>query len=110
MINEIIQVLDIPGIKGIEKITRDETVKALFDNRGLIEGKFINDEWLKMDLTHGEIIGLKSNSKIDIGGFKDPIDVGDLPAFNFMISRNEKYKNANLINLGKVSMLFKETI
>lgn len=109
MINEIIQTLDIPSIKGIKKITRDETVKALFDNQSLIESKFVNDEWLKMDLTHGEIIGLKSNSKLDIGGFKEPINVGDLPAFNFMISRNEKYKNADLIDLGRLSMLFKKT-
>lgn len=102
MINDQLKVLDVSMSDGLNSDTRNNVVRTLLDKRDVIESVFHDDEYLKMDLTHGEIIGLKSTAKIGT------MDVGDLPAMDFVIRNNEKYKNATIINLGNVSVLYNE--
>jgi hypothetical protein len=111
MINDTIKVLDLPSIQSLNPINKNDVVRVLFEKRKEIEETFKDDEYLKMDLTHGEIIGLKSTAELDIPVNKDinKLKVGDRPAFNYLIERNDRYKNAEIIDLGNVGVLFKET-
>ncbi len=102
MINDELKILDVPNIKGKDKIGRDEVVKILFEQRKNIEETFKENECIKMDLTNGEIIGLKSTA--EFGKLK----IGDLPALDYIIRNDCKYNKSTIINLGNVDMLFKE--
>ncbi len=102
MINDELKILEVPNIKGREKLERDEVVRILFEQRKNIEEKFTENECIKMDLTNGEIIGLKSTAKFG------KIEVGDLPALDYIIRNDDKYRKSTIINLGNVDMLFKE--
>ena len=102
MINDELKVINIPDRKNMNPITRDEAVKILFDMRSDIENTFKENEYLKMDLTHGEIIGLKSTA--EYGDLK----IGDLPALDYIIRNDNKYRKSEIINLGNVEMLYKE--
>jgi hypothetical protein len=83
-----------------EKIDRNAVVRALLDRKEDIENTFKNNEYLKLDLTHQELVGIKSSASI--GKMK----VGDLPALGFVIANNDKYKDADMKNLGNVNMLY----
>lgn len=102
MINDELKVLNIPDRQNMKPITRDEAVKILFDMRSEIENTFQENEFIKMDLTHGEIIGLKSTA--EYGDLK----IGDLPALDYIIRNDNKYRKSEIINLGNVDMLYKE--
>jgi hypothetical protein len=104
MINDELKILEVPNIKGRDKIERDEVVKILFEQRKNIEETFTENECIKMDLTHGEIIGLKSTA--EFGKLK----IGDLPALDYIIRNDSKYQKSKIINLGNVDMLFKEMV
>lgn len=98
MFNEQLVVMDFPiG----EKVDRDTIVRSLLDRRSDIENTFKNDEYLKLDLTHQEILGVKSSS------YMGNVKIGDLPLFGKILSKNERYKNADIKNLGNVNMLYK---
>lgn len=108
MINEQLKVLQLPSITTLEKLPRDikdvrnEAVRQLMSNQALIQSTFNNDEYIKMDLTRGEIIGLKSTSKMG------NMPIGDLPALDFVIRNDDLYKNSEIINLGNINMLYAE--
>lgn len=108
MINDQLKVLPLPSVHTLEKIprnirdVRNDAVRQLLDNETIIKDTFSNDEYLKMDLTRGEIIGLKSTSKMG------NIPIGDLPALDFVIRNNNIYKKSEIINLGNISMLYKQ--
>lgn len=74
IVNDELKVLKIPGRENMNSIQRNDVVRILFDMRNEIETTFDQNEYIKMDLTHGEIIGLKSTS--EYGDLK----IGDLPA------------------------------
>jgi hypothetical protein len=101
MINDELKILEVPNIKGTNP-GRDEIVRILFEQRKNIEEKFTESEFIKMDLTHGEIIGLKSTA--EFGKLK----IGDLPALDYIIRNDDKYRKSTIINLGNVDMLFQE--
>lgn len=102
MINDELKVLKIPDRENMSPISRNEAVRIIFDMRNQIEETFKENECLKMDLTHGEIIGLKSTA--EYGDLK----IGDLPALDYIIRNDNKYRKSEIINLGHVDMLFKE--
>jgi len=102
MINDELKVLDIPGMENMHPIQRNDVVRLLFTMREEIEETFNQNEFIKFDLTHGEIIGLKSTA--EYGDLK----IGDLPALDYVIRNDNKYRKAEIINLGNVDMLFKE--
>src|ERR1700722_16516383 len=79
-----------------EKFDRDATVKALLDRRKEIEDTFKNNEYLKLDFTRQEIVGLKSTNP----KFSDYI------AINLVLRFDEKYKNNNIVSLHNVDTLF----
>ena|ERR1051325_4706966 len=98
MINDTLISMQAPEIK--DNLSKEDIINFLFDKRGEIEENFPNDEYIKLDLTHGEVIGLKSSSYV--GDLK----VGDLTAINWVIRKSEKYKDADIVNLGNVRMLY----
>jgi hypothetical protein len=101
MIKDDLKVLEVPELKEGD-FNRNKVAKMLLNKQKEIEEFFDNDEYIKLDMTNMEIIGLKSTSVFG----KTPI--GDLPAIDFAIRNNEKYKDSNIVNLGNVSLLYKE--
>lgn len=81
---------------------REEVARVLLDKQEAIESTFKDDEYLKIDLTNAEIVGLKSHAKLG------EMPIGDLPAINYVLAHDDKYKNANLLNLGNVEALYKK--
>lgn len=102
MINDELKVLNIPGMTNMHPIQRNDVVRLLFAMREEIETTFDQNECIKMDLTHGEIIGLKSTA--EYGDLK----IGDLPALDYVIRNDDKYRKSEIINLGNVNMLYAE--
>jgi hypothetical protein len=102
LVNDELKVLNIPGRSGMKPLTRDDVVRILFDMRSEIEATFTQNEYLKMDLTHGEIIGLKSTA--EYGDLK----IGDIPALDYIIRNDNKYRKSDIINLKNVNELYKE--
>jgi len=102
MINDELKVLNIPGMDNMSPIQRNDVVRILFKMREEIKSTFDKNECIKMDLTHGEIIGLKSTA--EYGDLK----IGDLPALDYVIRNDDKYRKSEIINLGNVDMLYKE--
>ena len=102
MINDELKVLNIVGVDHVYPIARDDVVRLLFNMRKQIETTFDQNEFIKFDLTHGEIIGLKSTA--EFGDLK----IGDLPALDYVIRNDDKYRKSEIINLGNVDMLYKE--
>jgi hypothetical protein len=99
LINDPLVVMEFPILGGGDA-DRDAVVRALLERRGDIESKFMNDEFLKLDLTHQELLGIKSTTQIG------NLPVGDLPALDYVIGHTEKYKGSNVINLGNVSTVY----
>jgi len=102
MINDELKVMNIIGVDHTYPIERNEIVRLLFAMKEQIESTFNKNEYIKLDLTHGEIIGLKSTA--EYGDLK----IGDLPALDYVIRNDHKYRKAEIINLGNVDMLYKE--
>lgn len=102
MINDELKVLNIPGMENMQPIQRNDVVRLLFAMREQIESTFTQNECIKMDLTHGEIIGLKSTA--EYGDLK----IGDLPALDYVIRNDDKYRKSEIINLGNVDKLYEE--
>lgn len=100
MITDPLISMDAFGI-GVDS-TKEDVIKFILDNRQQIENKFAHDEYLKLDLTHGELLGLKSTA-IVLGN-----PIGDLAAISWVIKHSEKYKDADIINLGNVRMLYEK--
>lgn len=100
MITDKLIVMDAPEIR--EKPSKEDVVRFLLDNQKKIESTFANDEYLKLDLKHGEVIGIKSTAVI--GGYK----ISDLTALSWVVNKNEKYKDSEIINLGSVKMIYRE--
>jgi hypothetical protein len=92
--------MEAPGIS--VHSTKEDIIKFILDNRQQIENNFANDEYLKLDLTHGELLGIKSTAII----LGNPIS--DMTAISWVIKHNEKYKDADIINLGNVRMLYEK--
>lgn len=100
MIKDQLVVMAFPISNG-EEADRNEIVKALLERKNDVKNTFANDEFLMIDLTHQELVGMKST--LTLG--KMPI--GDLPALNYVISHSENYKERKILNLGKVSTIYK---
>ena len=81
---------------------REKAVRMILDNEEAIKNTFKDNEYLKIDLTNEEILGLKSHAKLG------NMPIGDLPAMNYVLAHDDKYKNANLINLGNVGDVYKK--
>ena len=102
MINDSLKVLELPSLS-VGNVSREDAVRILFEKRKDIEEFFIENEYIKLDITNREIIGLKSTAKLG------KMEIGDLPAIDFVIRNSDKYKNSNMLNLGNVNVLFQET-
>jgi len=104
MITDKLKILKIEEIKEKIDLTnmREEVTRIILDKKQIIENTFVEDEYLKIDLTNAEIIGLKSHAKLG------DMPIGDLPAINYILSQDNKYKDANLLNLGNVKQLYKK--
>lgn len=100
MITDQLISMDAPELK--EKYDKEEIVRFLLDKQKEIESHFPNDEYIKLDLTHGEVLGIKSTAVI--GG----VLITDMTAINWVTKHSEKYKDAEMINLGNVKMLYEE--
>lgn len=83
-----------------ENADRDAIARAILENREKIESTFSNNEFLKIDMTRKEIIGIKSTAKLG----KMPI--GDLPALSFIVSNDEKYSKSKMLDLGNVMTIY----
>jgi len=103
MIADKLNVLELGEIKEIQKkSTREDVTRLILDRQEDIEATFTENEYLKIDLTHSEILGLKSHSML--GTMK----IGDLPAMDYVIRHNDKYRKADIFNLGNVDDLYKK--
>jgi hypothetical protein len=85
---------------------KDKTaiVRALLERKAEVESTFANDEFLKLDLTHQELVGIKSTAKMVTN--KGEMPIGDLPALNYVISHSEKYQKSRTLNMGNVSAIY----
>lgn len=97
IINDPLVIMEFP-VSG--SADRDSVVRALIDSRSNIESTFNNNEYLMLDLTHQEIIGIKSTAHL--GKMK----VGDLPALNCIVSNSDRYKESKMMVLGNVSTIY----
>lgn len=103
MIADKLKVLKLGEIKEIKKESAREDVKSLMILRKWdIDATFTENEYLKIDFTNGEILGLKSHAMLGT------MVIGDLPAMNYVLARDEKYKDADILNLGNVNNLYKK--
>jgi hypothetical protein len=100
MIEDKIKVLPLKDIKNVPVFSRENIVRILLDNREAIENTFVDNEYIKIDLTHGEIIGLASTAHFG------KMHIGNLPAMDYVIKHDEKYKDAHILNLGNINTLF----
>lgn len=103
IIKDPLVVMDFP-IEGGDEIDKSAIVRALLERKTEVKSTFANDEFLKLDLTHQELVGIKSTSTIATKEREMPI--GDLPALNYVISHSEKYKESKILNIGNVSTLY----
>jgi len=99
LINDPLVVMEFPIMGGAEA-NRNDVVRALLERRENIENTFKNDEFLKLDLTHQELVGIKSTAQIGT------MPIGDRPALDYVMRKTEKYKGCNVIDIGKVSTVF----
>ncbi len=100
LINDKLIVMELENIKELNPANKNEVVRTILDKQEEIKSVFSNNEYIKMDLTLGEIIGLKSTATIG------SIEVGDLPALDYILRNDPKYRKSNIINLGNVDMLY----
>jgi hypothetical protein len=100
MITDELIVMEAPELMG--EPSKDEVIGFILGRRLEIESIFPNNEYLKLDLTHGELLGLKSTAVID------GVPISDLTAISWVIRHTEKYKDADIINLGNVEMLYEK--
>jgi len=105
MIQDNIKILSLQSevfenIKKDGEPSREEIIRFLLDYQKQIEEVFCKNEYVKLDLTNGEMVGLKSTAKLG------NLEIGDLPALNYLLAHDEKYKYANLLNLGNVKDLY----
>lgn len=85
---------------------KDKTaiVRALLERKAEVESTFANDEFLKLDLTHQELVGIKSTATMVTS--KGEMPISDLPALNYVISNSDKHKGSKILNIGNVSKLY----
>jgi hypothetical protein len=103
VIADKLKVLALSEIKEIKKESaREDATSLIILRKWDIEATFTENEYLKIDFTNGEILGLKSHAMLGT------MPIGDLPAMNYVIARDEKYKDADMLNLGNVSDLYEK--
>lgn len=103
MINDKLKVLEVAEIKDLTTpITRGNVVRILFEKKDELHNTFTDNEYLKLDMTNGEFVGLKSTST-----FLDK-PISDLAALDYLIRNSDKYKAAEMLNLGNINDLFKK--
>ena len=93
--------LDMPEAKGWTKANHGSVMSLLKTNEDLVKKTFAQNEYLKLDVTHGEILGLHSTAKIG-----DKV-LPDLPVMNRVIRENPKYKEADIWNIANVETIYK---
>lgn len=99
LINDPLVVMEFP-LSGGEEADKTSVFRALLERKEDIENTFKNDEYLKLNLTNQELIGIKSTA------YLGKMPIGDLPALDYVIANNEKYKGCNIINIGNVKMVY----
>lgn len=104
IIKDPLVVMEFP-ISGDHEKNKSVIVRALLERKADVESTFANDEFLKLDLTHQELVGIKSTATMVTD--KGVMPIGDLPALNYVISNSEKYKKSKILNMGNVSTLYK---
>jgi hypothetical protein len=103
MIADKLKVLELGDIKKIRKESaREDVTRLIMDGQKDIEATFTDNEYLKIDLTNGEIVGLKSHAMLGT------MAIGDLPAINYVLAHDDKYKESEMLNLGNVNDLYKK--
>lgn len=100
LIKDDLVVLDMPEAKGWGKPYPNGIIPLLRAHEESIRATFTQNEYLKLDVTHGEILGLHSTSKL---GEKV---MPDLPVMNHVIRENPKYKEADIWNIGNVDDIY----
>ena len=75
-------------------------VTTLIERKEEVLHTFQNNEYLKFDETHQELIGLKSTAKVG------KVTITDLPALNHVIAHNDRYKDSHILNLGNVNVIY----
>lgn len=100
IIKDPLVVMNFPITEG----DRNSVVRALLERKSDIESTFANDEFLKLDLTHQELVGMKSTSTM-VTQLGEQL-IGDRPALNYVISHSEKYKESNILDIGNVSAVY----
>lgn len=101
VIDDELKVVELPETNWKEA-SKEDIVRTILEKKEEITKTFTNDEYLKIDLTNGEIVGFKSTAKLG------DMELGDLSCLNFILAHNAKYKEAHLLNLGKVNTLYEE--
>jgi|SRR6266404_5767450 len=95
LVKDTLVVMPFP-MENMEKFDRTATVKALLDRKADIESTFKNNEYIKLDLTNQELVGIKNTSD----KFSDYI------ALNLVTRNHARYKDSNILSLGNVNDLF----
>lgn len=101
VVKDDLVVLQMPEIKGWTRHDQASVMPLFRKNEDLIKKTFANNEYLKLDVTHGEILGLHSTSKLG-----DKV-MPDLPVMNRVINENSKYKEADIWNIANVETIYK---
>lgn len=101
VVEDEIIAIDAPEAKGWTK-PDTEAITALFRQyEDVVKKTFVNNDYLKLDVTHGEILGLHSTSMIG-----DTV-LPDLPVMDHAIRSNPKYRDADIWNIANVEALYK---
>lgn len=99
LIKDPIITMNFPLKKGVYT-DRDMIVKEILEKKSEILETYKNNEYLKLDMTQGEIIGMKSTLKFG------NIDIPDRVALSYMVSDSERYKSSKVIDLGNVNTIY----
>ena len=103
IVKDSLVIMDFP-IPGGEAANKGDIIKSIIDRKEDVEKIFFNNEYLKLDLTHQQLLGLKSTSSVGV------VTITDLPALNYVLSKDERYKNAKIINIGNVDIFYNHFI
>ena len=117
-INNFLVKLNLPETFDSHKdiLTRDQIVSLLFQEKEQIQSTFLNDEYIALDSTNQEFIGIKSHTHIGehellsrIGktaGRENTDKLSDEEALKVKISEEPKYKNSKIDGLSNVNLLY----
>lgn len=83
---------------------RDAIVRALLERKEEVQKTFSNNEFIKLDLTNQQLLGIKSTANIG------DLVVGDRPALNYVIANSEKHRESNLIDIGNIDKIYKHYV